>query len=139
MNKAEAKKRLAIIWFIGSGLLIITVIFQSVFGRYGEKIDTAWGWLLPTIMPTVSLITGVLTSDAMGWSDMSAKVNPFVVRVAIWLSIAYIIVVSLTIFLSPFSSINQIELMEKSNLWLAPFQGIVIAVVGAFFVNKPKC
>jgi hypothetical protein len=29
--------------------------------------------------------------------------------------------------------------MRMSNLWLAPFQGLVSAALGAFFVNKePK-
>ncbi len=31
---------------------------------------------------------------------------------------------------------SLLELMKLSNLWLAPFQGLVTASLGAFFVSK---
>ncbi|WP_457651940.1 hypothetical protein [Rhodocaloribacter sp.] len=138
LTKTRAQKRLATLWFIGAGLLFFLLLLQTFFGRYGDQTREAWSWFLPTIMPSLSLIAGVVATDAMGRSDPKATVDPFPFRVAYILSAAYLVIVSLTVLLSPFSPIPQIELMELSNLWLGPLQGLVGGVLGFFFVSRPK-
>ncbi len=134
--KSRCKRRLATVWLIGSGLLFFLLLFQTFLGRYGDDADAAWGWMLPTTMPTLMLIVGVLVSDALRKSSAAIKVDQFIFRLAFYLSIAYLAVVSMTLLLSPFSTIPQLELMTMSNLWLGPFQGLVSASLGAFFVNR---
>ncbi len=138
LTKTRAQKRLATLWFIGAGALFLLLLLQTFFGRYGEQTQQAWTWFLPTIMPSLSLITGAVATDAMGRSDPNATVDPFPFRVAFILSAAYLVIVSLTVLLSPFSPLSQIELMELSNLWLGPLQGLVGGVLGFFFVSRPK-
>ena len=132
----KCKKRLAIVWVTGAGVLFLVLVLQSIFGRYGDKTNDAWAWLLPTIIPTLSLIVGVVASDALDKSVRAASVDVFMYRLALSLSVAYLVVVSLTIFLGPLSDWPQLELMKLSNLWLAPLQGIVAAAIGVFFVSK---
>ena len=132
---AASRRRLATVWFIGAGLLFVLLLLQSIFGKFGDKASEAWYWLLPTIMPTLSLIMGVLVSDTLG-SVKTNTVDQFMFRLSFFLSIAYMLVVSLTILLSPFSEQPPLELMNLSNLWLGPFQGLVSAALGAFFVSR---
>jgi len=132
----KAQKRLAIVWLAGSGILFILLLLQTIFGRYGDKVDEAWAWLLPTFMPVLSLIIGVLIADNLGEGSENKTVDRFLLRLSLLLSIMYLIVVSLTILMSPFSEFTPLELMRISNLWLAPFQGLVAAAIGAFFVNR---
>jgi len=136
LTMTGARKKLALVWLLGGGLLFLVVLFQTVFGLYGERADRAWAWLLPTIMPSLSLVVAVLVADVKGKTFKIASVDPFVFRVAFWLSVVYLVVVALTIFLHPVSDMTPLELMEASSLWLGPLQGLVTAAIGAFFVVK---
>ena len=134
----EARKKLTKVWFIWSLFLLFILIFQSILGRYENKTDEAWAWLLPSLMPTLSLIVGVLVTDKLGKSVKQKTVDGFIFKLSFILSIVYLFMVTLTILLSPFveSIISPLMLMMLSNLWLGPFQGIVSAAIGAFFVYK---
>lgn len=131
-----AKRRLAMIWFVGAGLLFLTVLLQTILGHYHDLAERAWEWLLPSIMPTLSLIIGVLVSDFMGKGRADRPVDAFLFRMAAALSAAYLVTVSLPIFLHPFSNMTELDLMAMSHLWQGPFQGLVGAALGAFFVSR---
>lgn len=135
---ANTKKQLTIIWFSGSGILFALLLLQTIFGKYGAETKDAWGLMLPTFIPTLSLIIGTLVPDASGSNDSeeTATVDRFFFRLSCFLSITYLATVILTILLSPFAKLSLLELMKLSNLWLAPFQGLVTASLGAFFVSK---
>lgn len=143
MVVAKARKSLAAIWFIGAGVLFIMLLAQTIVGKYGDKADKAWAWFFPTILPTLSLIIGILVSEALSVKpnkdDNSIKeVDRFVFWLSFFLSFAYIITVNLTVFLSPLAHepLTPLKLMEVSNLWLGPFQGLVSASLGIFFVSQ---
>ena len=129
------KKRLATLWFSGAGLIFLIFLIQTIGGRHGDAPETAWGWLLPTIMPTLSLMVGVFVLDALGKGTKIKQVDRFVYRLAFGLSAAYLGVVLLTIVAGPFSAQGPSALMAQSNLWLGPFQGLVSAALGAFFIR----
>jgi len=130
---ASAKKRLFVVWSIGAMLLFLLLIVQSASGRYGDTAEV-WAWFLPTIIPTLSLMIAVIVSDALERrSGQKRRADVFLYRVAISLSVFYLVVVSLSIFLQPFSELSPLELMRTSNLWLGPLQGLVVASLGAFF------
>ncbi len=59
VSMAQCEARLATLWFIGAGTLFTVVLIQTIMGHYGDKIDEVWGWFLPTVMPTLSLVIGV--------------------------------------------------------------------------------
>jgi hypothetical protein len=131
-----SQKYLAILWLFGSSISFLIILLQTILGRYGDRTNEAWGWLLPNIVPTLSLIIGVLVSDAFNQSEESVAVDKFVFRLAFLLSTIYLMVLTLTIVAQPFSELNPLELMKQSNLWLTPLQGLVSAVLGAFFVQR---
>ncbi len=134
----KCRKRLATLWFIGAGLIFFVVLFQTFLGRYTGGVDAAWGWLLPTVMPTLSMIIGVLVSESFLTQQGDKVVDKFVYRLSFMLSLSYLIVVALTIFMQPFSSLSPLDLLKQSHLWLGPFQGLVAASLGAFFVSAEK-
>ncbi len=133
---SRAQHRLTIAWFAGSGFLFLLLLIQTLVGRYADKVNEAWSWLLPTFMPTLSLMIGVLVANSRKRESRDKTVDGFLYRLSLILSIAYLAVVSLTILFSPFSSYTPLELMKTSNLWLAPIQGLVSASIGAFFVKS---
>jgi hypothetical protein len=134
----QCKRRLATLWFICAGGLFLIVLFQTFFGHYGKSVNDAWGWLLPTVLPTLSLIVGVLVSDALGKGIRVETVDKFLFKLTFGLSATYLFAVFLTIAIQPVARTSPPELMKQSNLWLGPFQGLVSASLGAFFVRKGK-
>jgi hypothetical protein len=131
----KCKKQIAILWFAGAGVVFFLVLFQTLFGHYGAKADDAWSWFLPTVMPTLSLIVGVLVSDAIGKQKRDKVVDRFFYRLSFILSLSYLILVAFTILMQPFSSLYPLQFLKQSHLWLGPFQGLVTASLGAFFVR----
>jgi len=132
------RKRLAILWFGFGFVLFIVLVLQSVFGRFGDWVEDAWSWFLPSIMPTLSLIVGVLVLDVTSGRDAEKKVGSFFFWLAFLLSAVYLVLVATTLFLQPFTGVPPLDLMKLSNLWLGPLQGLVAAVLGAFFVKGER-
>lgn len=131
----KCKKGLARVWFSGAGLVFVIVLLQSLFGRYAGHLADAWGWFLPAVMPTLSLMIGVFVADALAGGRPERYVDAFVYRLALGLSLGYFAVVLATLLLQPFTGVAPLELLGTSQLWLAPLQSLVTAVLGAFFVK----
>ena len=137
---SDAKKRLALLWFPASGALFLLVMLQTAFGHYGDHWRDAWSWLLPTIVPSLSLMVAVFSMDLRGNSDTDRQVERFGFSLCFWISVFYFGTVALTILLGPMAEqfgTSSLDLMTESQLWLAPLQGIVSGVLGWFFV-KPE-
>jgi len=139
IDMVKCKRNLTKLWFIGSGFPFLMLFFQSLSAnKYGDKLSEAWGWLLPTIMPSLSLIIGVLILDVSKQGIKTKMIDSFIYRLTFTLSLIYLIFVSLTFILPPIANIQTIEFMKKSNLWLGPFQGLVSASLGVFFIKREK-
>jgi hypothetical protein len=132
---AHCKKSLATVWFGGAGVVFFVVLVQSLLGRYGESANEAWGWLLPTVMPTLSLIVGVLMFDAVQKEKTPKTIDRFLFRLTLSLSFVYLAAVFLVIALQPLAAMPPLQMMTQANVWLGPFQGLVTAAMGAFFVK----
>lgn len=136
LSMAAAKRRLSVVWFTGAGLLFLVMIVQTIFGHYGEDAEDAWGWLLPGVLPTLSLIIGVLVMDALGKSVKARAVDAFMFWTAFGLSVFYLLMVALPILVQPFTESEPLAVLRQSNLWLGPMQGLVSAALAAFFVKS---
>jgi uncharacterized membrane protein len=135
------RARLATVWLAGGGLIFVLLVVQSLMGRYADKTQEAWGWLLPTIMPTLAMIVTVLGYTALDPVSSTFVVRKVFFQVAFWLSTLYLILVLLTILIQPIAAndpAKAVEVMRLSNLWLGPFQGIVASALGVLFVSKQK-
>lgn len=132
---ATCRKRLATLWLLSGGLLFAIFMTQSVSGKYDPRAADAWGWLLPTIMPTLSLMVGVLVTRAVSPRTREGMVDRYLFWLAFGLSTAYLAAVAFTVLVQPFVQRDPLELFTQSNLWLGPLQGLVAGVLGAFFIK----
>ena len=135
------RARLAVVWLTGTGAIFVLLVLQSLLGRYDDKTQEAWGWLLPTVMPSLGLIVTVLGYSALDPLLTQTVVRRTFVRVAIALSITYLLLILLTILIQPLvapDATKALELMRTSNLWLGPFQGLVASSLGVLFVTKKE-
>jgi hypothetical protein len=142
----KARMKLAIVWLGGGAVIILILVLQSLLHRYvdpvsGDLTQEAWGWLMPTILPTLGMIVTVLGYTALDPNDSKSIVRQSFLTLALSLSVFYVLLVLLTILIQPFASRNAsdaIGLMRTSNLWLGPVQGLVASALGVLFVSKEK-
>jgi len=97
--------------------------------------------LLPTIMPTLSLMIGVFVAEALSQvAAQKSRINLFLYRLTFWISALYLIVVALTILLPPLAPPphDPLKVMETSNVFLGRLQGLAASALGAFFYKPDK-
>jgi hypothetical protein len=143
----QARWKLAGVWFSCSGIIFILLIIQSIGGVYGEEVQRVWSWALPNFLPTLALMVSVFAADALK-PDRNGKNKTYIVRknfyqLSLWLSIFYLLTLMLSILSPPianyFSSqpiADRIKILETSNLWLGPLQGLVVVALGILFFLK---
>lgn len=130
------RHRLAVIWLGGGTAILTIVILQSLLGRFGDRTQEAWAWLLPTLMPTLGMIVTVLGYTALDDRASTAVVRRTFSGLAAWMSAGYLLMIALTLLVQPFTAADPIVLMQMSNLWLGPCQALVASVLGVLFVSK---
>lgn len=141
----QARQTLGKVWFLGSGLIFIILIVQSLGNAFGDRIQGVWGWALPNFLPTLLLMMGVFAGSALLDETESDKmlVRRFFFRITFWLSIAHLSAVLLTMLSQPFipalhAGNDPMAGFDLSNLWLGPLQGLVGAGIGALFFSKAQ-
>jgi len=130
-----ARKRLALIWFAGAGTCFVVLLFISFFGRKVD-LEGLWDWFLPAIVPNLSLIIGVLVYTQRQQAAVEVRVDAFLFRLALWLSLLYLLLLLLPLVAFPATGKSLPDLLDISRLWLAAVQGLVTGVMGAFFVRQ---
>jgi hypothetical protein len=113
------------------------MILQSIIGRFTGVAQEMWAWFTPTVVPTLSLIIGVLASTASE-DDTGRTVKKFFYHASVGISLAYLIVLLLTMLLEPLSGTSNLAYFKFSNFWLSPMQGLVVAALGALFNSRKK-
>ena len=132
------RRQLAVLWF-GIGLaLFVVLVLQSVFDRFGDSVEDAWSWFLPSVTPTLSIIVGVLVLDVASDGYADKMIDPFFFWLTFGLSAVYLFLVAATLLLQPFTGVPVLDLMKQSSLWLGPLQGLVAAALGVFFVKGER-
>lgn len=134
VSLSHTRRALVRLWLGGSGFSAIILVVSSILRGRAEAARESWSWFLPLVLPTIGLMVGVLGAAATGRLKEKYVRKSFV-DIALWLSAAYLILVSLTILLEPFSPLRGAELYGMSNYWLSPMQGLVVAALGYLFTS----
>jgi hypothetical protein len=140
----KARWQLAILWFPCGGVIFIVLILQSLGGAYGEDVQRLWSWALPNFLPTLALMVSVFAADALKANKKTSYlVNRNFCRLSVWISAFYLIILTLSIVSFPLlnyfnngSMHDRIKILQTSNLWLGPIQGLVVMVLGVLFFLK---
>lgn len=135
LTMQTARKRLALLWFTGAGVCFTVLLFISFFAR---KVDLVglWDWFLPAVVPNLSLIIGVLVYTQRQQAAVEMNVDEFIYRLALGLSLLYVLLLLLPLLFFPLTGKTLPELLDISRLWLAAVQALTTAAMGAFFVRQ---
>lgn len=134
----EAQKRISILWFLYAGLIFMVILLQTLLNKFGSKTDEVWNWILPNLVPTLSIILTVFLAEIGKLKESVKNVNVFYFRLVLFLSLFYLTILFLIILIIPFISDSFIDIINSSNLYLAPLQGLVGIAIGFFFVKSEK-
>ena len=144
----SARWQLAMVWVPSCAVLFLILVAQSLGGAYGTQLQRAWGWALPTFLPTLALMTSVFAADALSVRTKSpAYVRRSFFGLAMGLSLFYLFTVFVSVGAQPFVGmvtaapdmvVARLELLELSNMWLSPLQSMVVAALGVLFFLKEQ-
>src|SRR3546814_9658350 len=94
-------------------------------------------------MRTLSVIVGMLVADrrAAGKGQDARQagkpVDDLFFRLGAGMSVLYLLLVALSVLVQPLlPQATPLELMQRSNLWLGPLQGLTVATLGVFFRSQ---
>jgi hypothetical protein len=133
----RARQGLAWLWLGYGGGIFLLLVAQSLAGKYEGEVQEVWGWALPTIIPTLSLILAVLGAGALQPGNVALAVRRTFYVIALWLSAIYLTLILATILAEPLTASEPLALLKLSSLWLAPFQGLVTSAIGILFTRRP--
>lgn len=135
LDMESCRRRLAILWFSAAFLIFAVVLGVTLAGYYDDDSELAWAWFLPSIMPTLSLIVGVLVAEARQPARPHQLVTRLLYTLSFRLSAFYLLLVAVTFLAQPVATISPLDLLDLSHIWLGPVQGLVSLSLGAFFVQ----
>jgi hypothetical protein len=121
---------------LASGLSALILAIQAILGRFGSDASEVIGWLMPNVLPTLSLMTALVRTDALRPGGDDQPVRPLFASFAFWGSVVYLGTILCTILVEPFTNYQPLELLKLSNLWLGPLQGLVVSSIGILFISE---
>lgn len=140
MNLESARNRLAVLWVIMVTVVFVLTAWRTMANRFGGYDQQVWSWLLPHLLPTLSLVLGALGAGALHASKNRRNVSRTFYRVTMSLSSFYILGVWLVLAsVFEWGSNSQQEpdhLLGVSNYFLGPIQGVVVGTVGIFYQSE---
>jgi uncharacterized membrane protein len=135
ISMSASRKVLALVWFIGAGITFLALYLITTFGA-GERVEGLWDWYLPAVTPNLSLIVGVMFSDIKYKPARNEPVDVFSYRLALWLSVVYLLVLLATPLLSPFTEAALDLDLKNSRFSLSLLQALATTALGAFYVRQ---
>lgn len=136
MSARSAKKRLALVWFLGVLPLFVFVLVLSL--NSPEQGARTWAWFLPTVMPNLSLIVGVWVADSRAGQADERQVDVFTYRLTLGLCAFYLATIGVLFLTHPYHPQGLTEWLRASQPWLAALQGLASLAMGAFYVERAR-
>lgn len=142
LSMAMCKRRLLILWLGIGGASLLLLLVRTLVGAYAPDENTIWGWFLPNIVPTLSLMIGVIVMDDVRRRNQKADAEEapasgFLFMLSYWMSAVYLSLMLALILYEAFAATGptMAELTSQTGYLMGPFQGLIAASLGAFFTK----
>jgi predicted PurR-regulated permease PerM len=133
----KAKAILSLVWVLLSIPLIGIEFIQTLNDNY-DQWDVGLGWLIPLVLPVLSFIVATWTvtetdSDRVLLKKFHVFVTSLLASV-VYLGLLYVVVLLMPRDLELLRDYIEHK-MKPSSVWLGVLQGIVVIMVGKFFLE----
>jgi hypothetical protein len=133
ISMTKSQRQLATLWYAMALPAFVVLMINQVNGGFDSRETELWGWMLPTVLPTLLLITGSVVVDAVQQQTKRTRLVPrFARNVTIGLSVFYLLAVNYVIIHSCVAG-RSLVAMQKSSVFLGPIQGLVGVALAVFF------
>lgn len=138
--KYKAQKKLTVVWFCSSGLLLVYVILWQITGK--ETIADIASWLLEHLVPYLTLITtGFIVAYSQENKYDNTQIDIFFYRLSLFVSIFYIGFLLVILIMIPKDQFQHgmqhaKDSFEQTSKILPYFEVILGGVLGVFFTKK---
>jgi hypothetical protein len=137
ISLSKAKEHLVKLWTIGFLLLFLFFFLQTVTQRYVGITNEAWGWFLPHLLPTLTIIIGGYFFD-VNRKDATINIIPATsFKISYVISVSYFIIVFIIIFSYRNVNGNILEYYQSYNVVLSAIQSLISGSV-VFLFTKQK-
>ena len=134
MSMQTAQRWLCTVWGVFALLWFAVLIGQTIGGVYGSQSQVVWKWFLPLLLPTLTLIFGVIVTDFATHNSARRQIDRYVFWLAIVFSVFYLVVVALPILTVPWHSPDEtVALMEQFMFVITGLHSLTSIVLGVFF------
>jgi len=139
------ERRLLVVWLVGvlpSFLALfvrtITVDDASFEEYYGQPVSQVWAWFSALVLPTLGLIMGTIVAQARDLVPSNKMIERFYYRLALGLSVVYLMIVNVVVLGSGVFSRYVDNLLSLSGLGLAFAQALLDAALGTIFISARR-
>lgn len=129
------QRRLAILWGAGSFLGLLVLVIETYGKVWGSLAPEAFGWFLPMVVPTLTLIVGSVVAEQTKEIPSTSEVTPLAFWVTFWVSAAYLTFITVAVISTAWDD-TPISVLKTSSLWLSPLQALVGGSIGVFFGRR---
>ena len=136
MTVRQAKLSLSIGWLLAVGPLVIILVLRQLDQFYSDPKDV-WSWFSQFVLPGLTLLGGAWTVSTSA-SDGNRVDNPAVFWIAAALSVFYFVLIYVVIGKQAGTSGSLGDHFKDSALFLGVIQGLVIGVLGKFFIESGR-
>src|ERR1700740_393449 len=117
MEKQQARQRLARLWFIVSGLLMLLFVIYTATGRFDTHNSDGWQWYTQNLLPSLTLIATYFFNTHP--DDKVLSIDLFAFRLAYGISAGYLSILLITVLLGPvafkYAHLSLLELFKQSQ------------------------
>lgn len=143
VSAQRARNRIAVVWFLMSGLafLFVLLLCLTVLSHLRGALLNAF---LPSVVPTATLIAGALAQGELSGTTQHRSVDRNIYRLALGTSIFYFFILYVLLVVQGWQglgadpAIEELGTLQSFQIVVTALQGIVSALLGAFFVEQRK-
>lgn len=136
MTVRGAKSWLSLGWLIAVGPLMFILVARQLNGFFGSDPKDVWNWFSQFVLPALTLLGGAWAVSASP-NDQKQIDNPMVFWVAAVLSAFYLALLYMVVG-SQTGASQPLAQLKDSALFLGILQGLVIGVLGKFFIESGR-
>lgn len=140
LSLIRAIKKLAVAWLSFSLFLILIMLMQTIFGKYGSQSVAAWLWLVLAIIPgNVLIVLGYLRHKKIPAALLPNLIS-LLFRIVFYTSVVYLSAVTLVLLLQPFGNPEKSEAdkLHVADTGLIIFQAFLLLAWGLFIYKTEQ-
>lgn len=137
MTRRIAQRWLAGIWIFGFIVISLLLLIQTAISDiYGDEAPRIWNWFKDAVVPTVTLMLGVVIVDIARTDAARRPADRFVFTLSVALSAVYLS--AIMVIIGVVANTYSFDAIERSRNYLEIYQGLVAISIGAFFGTAEK-